>query len=261
MMQAISSKDNQYLKLARSLQRKKGRVEHGCFLIEGARLGEEAAAAGLTIRLAFISAAAEPRARQVAEQLDAAGHPVYELPAHVLAGVSATETSQGIILIAELPAALPLPLGGHCYALLDAVADPGNVGAIIRSAAAAGVAGLILGPGCADAYSPKAVRAAMGGLFRLPLAVAASDEEAYTLARGLNIALYGSAMEGTDIRDLMPELRQPHLWLLGAEAAGLSAFWRQIADALISLPMAAGAESLNVAAAAAVFFYQSFLRK
>lgn len=260
-MQTIGSKDNQYLKLARSLQQKKGRAEQRCFLIEGARLAEEAVAAGMAIRFAFVSDAAEARARQLAEQLDARGQTVYQLPANLLAGVSATETSQGIILIAGLPESRPLPAGGHCYTLLDAVSDPGNVGAIIRSAAAAGLAGLILGPGCADAYNPKAVRAAMGGLFRLPLYLAASDEQAYTAARGLDLTIYGSAMDGTDIRDLMPGLRRPHLWLLGAEAAGLSAFWRQRADALVSLPMAAGAESLNVAAAAAVLFYQSFLGK
>jgi RNA methyltransferase, TrmH family len=266
-MQSINSKDNQYLKLARSLQQKKGREENRSFLIEGSRLAEEAVAAHLAIRFALLSEAAEARARLAAAQLDAAGHMVYSLPDNLLQGVSATENSQGIVLVAVLPETAPLPeaiklpRGGHCYALLDAVADPGNIGAIIRSAYAAGVAGLILGPGCADPYNPKAVRAAMGGLFRLPLYMATSDEEGYRLAQERNLTLLGAAMGGCDIRELGQKLHEPHMWLFGSEAAGLSAFWRAKADALVSLPMADAAESLNVAAAAAVLFYQSFFRK
>lgn len=260
-MLTITSRDNQYLKLARSLHSKKGRLSAQSFLIEGSRLCEEAADSALTLRLALLAQGADQRACQLAQRLERSGLPVYQLAPPLLAAVSATEHSQGIALIAALPQPQPLPPGGRCYALCDRIADPGNLGAIIRSAYAAGVSGLLLSPGCADPYNPKTVRAAMGGLFRLPLLQTAGDDEAYRQAQRLGTAVLVTAMDGRDIRDCSRQLQQPHLWVLGSEAAGVSDFWRRHADASVSLPMREGAESLNVATAATVLFYQSFFAK
>ncbi len=255
-MNSISSKDNQYLKLARSLHQKKGRESSSCFLIEGIRLSEEAVNCGLEIRFALVANTADDRIMLLAQQLEQQQVPLYQVPADLLAGVSATEHTQGIALVAALPQPQPLPAKGHCYALCDGIADPGNLGAIIRSAYAANVRALILTPKCADLYNPKVVRAAMGALFRLPIYRAESDAAALQLTQGRKI--YITAADGTDIRELGQGLQQEHLWVLGSEAKGVSAFWRERADQSICLPMRAGAESLNVAAAATVLFYQSF---
>lgn len=257
-MLPISSKDNQYLKLARSLHQKKGRSVSGCFLVEGIRLAEEAVACALSIRAAFIGEEPDRRIMDLAASLEAQGLPVYTLAPGLLSGISATEHCQGIVLIAALPADKPMSAGGHCYALCDRVADPGNLGTIIRSAYAAEVSGLILTPGCADPYNPKSVRAAMGALFRLPIFSAPSDEMAYQKAGVLGLAIYTAVADGQDIRDMGPALADPHLWVLGSEAKGVSAFWRERAKMSARIPMRQGAESLNVAAAAAVLFYQSF---
>ena len=260
-MLTITSRDNQYLKLARSLTSRKGRFATQAFFIEGLRLCGEAAQSPLRLRLAFIAAEADQRAYQLAALLEERGLPIYQLPEALFATIAATEHSQGIAIIAELPSEAQLSGGGQCYALCDGISDPGNLGTIIRSAYAAGVSGLILGPGCADPYNPKTVRSAMGGLFHLPLARTKSNEAALAVVRKLGLSILITAMDGVDIRQAAQWLHQPHLWVLGSEATGVSAFWRQQADNSISLPMREGAESLNVAAAATVLFYQSFFVK
>ncbi len=260
-MLSIIAKDNKYLKLARSLQQKKGRTASGCFLIEGIRLAEEAAACGLDIRVVFVGEAADSRVMALVGGLETRGLPVYRLSSALLSGITATEHSQGIVLIAGLPQYYDLPGGCHCYALCDRIADPGNLGGIIRSAYAAGVAGLMLLSGCADPYNPKTVRAAMGALFRLPVVSVASAATAYQKAREIDLAVYVTAADGEDIRNIGTALTAPHLWILGSEAEGVSDFWRERSDLSVCIPMQRGAESLNVGAAAAVLFYQSFFCK
>ena len=123
------------------------------------------------------------------------------------------------------------------------------------------LAGYILGPGCADPYNPKTVRSAMGGLFHLPLVKTAHNEEALAIAQQLDLAILVTATDGLDIRQAESWLKQPHLWVLGSEANGVSSFWRERATASISLPMREGAESLNVATAATVLFIKVFFVK
>ena len=257
-MKKISSKDNQYLKLARSLNHKKSRNASGCFLIEGLRLVQEALSSDLTIKYALIANEADQEVTALGEQITASGIELYQLPTALLEGVSATEHSQGIALVADLPVSIELPPGGHYYALCDSIADPGNLGNIIRSAAAAGVAGLIVNPGCTDIYNPKTVRAAMGGLFHLPIWGVDSNQSAYDWAQQSGLAVYVSAADGQDIRLASDLLTKPHLWVLGSEARGVSGFWQSHATQSLRIPMLHGVESLNVAAAAVVLFYQSF---
>lgn len=257
----ISSKDNQYLKLARSLHQKKGRSLNGCFIVEGLRLAKEALDSSLEIRFAFIAEDADVKTQALADQLEERFLPVYILSSVLLAGITATEHSQGIVLVAAIPRSENFPPKGHCFALCDRVADPGNMGNIIRNAYAAEVSGLILTPGCADIYNPKTVRAAMGALFRLPICIVNTDDEAYEIAANRGLAVYATTVDGSDIRVMEDELRKAHLWVLGSEAQGVSAFWQEKAEKCMSLPMRQDAESLNVASAAAVLFYQSFFIK
>ena len=149
----------------------------------------------------------------------------------------------------------------HCYAFCDGVADPGNMGTIFRSAYAAGVSGLILGPDSADPYNPKVVRSAMGAIFRMPFYRAVDEKDAFAAVDNLNLPVYASAMAGQDIRQTGDALRRPHIWVLGSEARGVSETWLKRADMKVSLPMREEAESLNVAVAAGVLFYQSFFAK
>ena len=263
-MQTITAKDNRWLKLARAVATKKGREQNGCYLAEGLRLCGEALALELPILQVLLAeeSLADPRFAALAERAEAAGKPVSLVPPTLLARACATEHPQGVAVLLALPAPVPLPRAeGGCYAYADSIRDPGNLGTIIRTAHAAGVSGLLLSPDSADPWSPKTVRSTMGACFKLPLLPCDSQEQAYETARDLRCRVLVAAAEGRDIRQCEDLLDRTHLWVLGSEAEGAAPFWRERADGLVRLPMAADAESLNVASAAAVLFYQSLFHR
>jgi TrmH family RNA methyltransferase len=163
------------------------------------------------------------------------------------------DTASPVGLAAEI--ALP-PVAAVARALhavfLDGVQDAGNVGAILRSAAAFGVDTAVLGPGCADPWSPKVLRAAMGGHFALRIAEVPDLAAALSEFRGTLVCAATTGGIPPDTLDLRGSLG----WILGAEGQGVSAAVADRAAARASVPLAAGVESLNVAAAAAILFYE-----
>ncbi|MDO4581343.1 MAG: RNA methyltransferase [Bacillota bacterium] len=251
-MRTITGKDNQYLKLARSLASKKARRERGCFLVEGLRLSEELLASSFAVRYGLCSEriSGDGRGQALLTLAAARGIELYMVEQRLLDGVSAAEHTQGILFVVELPMAAPLPVLRKQALLGDRIADPGNLGAMLRTAQAAGAAAFITNAGCADLFAPKTVRASMGALFKLPLWAEAADEDVYAACRVQGLEICVAAACGENV------FAAPPLWVLGAEAVGVSEFWLSRADRRISLPMAANAESLNVAAAAAVLLYQ-----
>ena len=256
---SITSRDNQYLKLAHSLKSRKKRAESGCFLLEGPRLAEEALSSCWPLYYALVSeeSLSKQRLTDIITALQKQGLPVYVLPPRLLQQAADTEHSQGLLLVARLPQAPPLHLPpGDFFIVADHVADPGNLGAIMRTAWAAGADALLLTADCADPFGPKAARASMGAILRLPLLRCASDEELLSILNTRGLHLFAADAAG-DCRYDQADLRLPLAWLLGAEAAGLSPFWLGAATNRVYLPMAQGAESLNVAAAAAVLLYET----
>jgi len=263
-MERITSKDNQYLKTARAVQQKKGRKQQGCFLVEGVRLAEEAVSSGSSVRYALFAESAldDVRTEALALRMQELGIPMSMVSDELLRSAAATENPQGVLLLVDLPAEQAVPaVAGGCYAYADGVRDPGNLGTIIRSAYAAGVSGLILSPDSADVYNPKVVRSSMGAVFRLPMQVMAGKEAALELMRGMDARIIVAAMDGRDVRKAADVLRDTHVWILGSEAEGAADFWREQADLSVSLPMREDAESLNVASAAVVLFYQSLFAR
>ena len=257
-MEIITSKDNQKLRLIRSLHLKKRRQETGLFPAECLRIAEEVASFGDCVFALFSEdALREPRAAALAEELRDGGVECLRVSDALFSSVAATENPQGVLALCRIPE-LTLPASGHWFAYCDGLRDPGNLGSVMRSAAAAGCDGLLLSPDTADLWNPKTVRASMGAVFRLPLWRAESDAAALAAMEALGASPLVTAMDGEDIRRCADLLRQPHCWVLGSEAAGVSDFWRSHAARTVSLPMADGAESLNVSCAAAVLFYQSF---
>lgn len=257
-MELITSKDNQKLKLIRSLHLKKHRYDTGLFLAEGLRLAEEAALSADCVFFLFSEdALTQPRAAALLTELQDRGAECLRVNEALFASVAATENPQGVLAVCRMPE-LALPAPGPWFAYCDGLHDPGNLGSVMRSAAAAGCSGLLLSPDTADPWNPKTVRASMGAVFRLPLWRAASDAAALAAMNELDATPLVTAMDGEDIRRCGDLLRLTHCWVLGSEAAGVSPFWREHAARTVSLPMAEGAESLNVSCAAAVLFYQSF---
>ena len=158
-------------------------------------------------------------------------------PPGILAEICIPETSGGIV--------------GSCV-LLDALQDAGNVGSILRSAAAAGITDVFLGPGCAGAWTPRVLRAAQGAHFDLHIREQADLTDVMAAYSGLKVA--ATAHGAMSLYDV--DLRGEVAWLFGSEGRGISPLLEFAADRRVSIPMAAGSESLNVAAAAAVCFFE-----
>ena len=255
----ISSRDNQYLKAARALSSKKERQAQGAFLLEGLRLCEEALKAAWPLRYALVAEEEleKPRLAGLLAELEQQNCPIYSIPANFLAQVSDTKHSQGLLLVAELPAPpIELPQNTNFALLGDRLSDPGNLGTLLRTAWATGVQAVVLTPGSADIFSPKVVRASMGAVLRLPIYQTATDDEALALLQTRNLFLLATAAEqGLPYNQI--ELTKPLAWILGSEAVGLSNFWQKAADKNVYLPMAPDVESLNVATAGAVLLYQT----
>jgi TrmH family RNA methyltransferase len=156
----------------------------------------------------------------------------------------------------ELAAVLPPAVKHPLLCVAAGVQDPGNVGAIVRSAAAFGIERVVLDPACADPWSPRALRAGMGGHFALDIAETkdlAAEIDAFKGTVACTVPRGGIALAGAPMDRAMA-------WLFGGEGRGLSDKAIERADLRVSIPMAAGTESINVAAAAAICLYESFCR-
>ncbi len=250
---------SQLVTVVRNLQQRKGRRRRGLTLAEGVRLVEEALAAGVSIRGVLVGPGLSetPRGAALLERL--AGHavPLEELPSRAFAAVAQTDTSQGVLAVVEPPhwAFTDLAPGrGAPVLVLDGVQDPGNVGTLLRTAFALGAAGAVLLPGTADPANPKVVRAGMGATFRLPT-VSAEPAEFVAWARRERLALWVAAAEGTPLaRAASPERLA---LVVGNEGAGAGPEIRALAHQLVAIPLARGAESLNVAVAAGILLYEA----
>lgn len=166
------------------------------------------------------------------------------------------EAPQGIAAEIGLPAGKAGMGEGTCV-FLEGVQDPGNVGAIVRSAAAFGAAAVVLDSHCADPWSPKALRSGMGGHFALNIVQCASLEPALRAFEGKLLAALSRG--GTPLHEMPLEGRIG--WLFGSEGGGLSPATQALATAGVSIPLATTMESLNVAAAAAVCLYETARRR
>jgi RNA methyltransferase, TrmH family len=251
----ITSTSNAQVKYVRSLlgQGRARRAENA-FVVEGVRLVEEAAASGWACRLVLYSAGLGERGAALLPVFQAAGAQVEEVAPHVMEAASATQTPQGILAVLQIQEK-PLPQPLTAALILDQVRDPGNLGTILRTAAAAGVQPVFLAPGSADPYAPKVVRAAMGAHFRLALKTIGWDEISRLCQQNhLQILLADAA--GEQVYTSV-DLRSPFALLIGGEAHGASPLAASLAHLRVRIPLAGQMESLNAAAAAAVLLFEA----
>jgi TrmH family RNA methyltransferase len=244
--------------LARNLQQRKGRSRRGLTLAEGVRLVEEALMAGVTIRGVLVDESLEEtrRGRNLLSQLAAHAVPIDRMSAVMLAGLAATESPQGVVAVVEQPRCELSdikPVQRHPVLVLDGVQDPGNVGTLLRTAFALGCPGAVLLKGTADAANPKALRAAAGASFRLSLATASDEQLAGWLKRH-RIVLWVSDAAGTPLRRLEAPGRLAVA--MGNEGAGVRPAVAALAHHRVAIPLARGAESLNVAVAAGIILHE-----
>jgi len=246
------------LTLARDLKRRKAREKHSLFVAEGVRAVEELLRAGLTLRGAIVAPQLvdAPRGAALRSAMAAASVEVLEVSEKDFRSAAETESPQGVLAIGEIP---PFSLQSLApvlttrLLLLDAVQDPGNVGTILRTAAALGASATVALPGTVDLWNPKVIRSSMGAQFRHP-SFHATTEEALSFLRDAGVELWGAEAGGEPLksRDAPPKLAV----VVGNEGAGLSAPVRSAATRLVSLPISAGVDSLNVAVAAGIILYE-----
>ncbi|HXL08426.1 MAG TPA: RNA methyltransferase [Gemmatimonadales bacterium] len=249
----------------RDLQRRKARGRRGLALIEGVRLVEEALAAGLPFQGALVAPdlARTARGVELVAELERHAVPVEEIGARTFAQLADTETPQGIIAVIEprrWAAAEFAPRPGAVALVIDGVQDPGNVGTLIRTAHALGAAGTVVLRGTADPTSPKALRAAMGATFRHPV-VPLDDAGFIAWARKLTVTLWAAAADGVPLHRAMGKEEGgrgdgPIAVIVGNEGAGIRPQLNALAAQRVAIPLAQGAESLNVAVAAGILLYE-----
>ncbi len=248
----------------RDLHRRRGRERRGLALAEGVRLVEEAIAAGVPVQGAAISPALEgtPRGKALKAALAAAGVPIIEVSAAELGELADTVQPQGIIAVVDPPTWTLDDLGsepGSVTLVLDAVQDPGNVGTMARTALGLGAGGLVALPGTAELTNSKVVRGSMGSLFRLP-AVETSLEQFLAWAADRRVEVWTAAAGGLPFRGGhlgRRSQRPPVALVLGNEGAGIGAALDEAARRKLSIPLAPGVESLNVAVAAGILLYEA----
>lgn len=247
----LTSRDNPKVKRwAKLVRDAKLRKKEGRLLIEGPHLVEAALRAGLQPHALLVSERGQ-RDREIAG-LVAGAAPVV-LQDRVFAAIVDSENPPGIA--AEV--SFPTVRKQGDVVFLEGVQDPGNVGAIMRSAAAFGVAAVILDRGCADAWSAKTLRAGMGAHFALQVQTVSSLEE--ELERFTGRILCAVPRGGVVLAEA--DLSRPVGWLFGAEGKGVSPEAARHTDLKVTIPMLGGSESLNVAAAAAICLYDAARRR
>jgi TrmH family RNA methyltransferase len=256
----ISSTGNPKVKHVRSLlARRRVRKTARQFVVEGVRLLEEALKTGVLPAQLFYTAEVEGSSRGAAVLAAAKGvsGEIYQVSRAVMDVMSDTETPQGIVAVLPWPE-LPPPDRADLLLVLDGLRDPGNLGAVLRSAAAAGVAHVCLAPGTVDPYNPKVVRSAMGAHFRLPVSADVPLREIRELCAKLSVYL-ADACGKTRYFDV--DWTEPCALIVGGEAKGAGREIRSLAQAHISIPLQRGVESLNAATAAAVILFEALRQR
>lgn len=248
----ITSPHNPKLKLIRALTgRPKERQEAGAFLAEGVRLVEDAFLANWPFQFVLYSEETSNRGKKLVEQLKDRGVDVEEVKADILRGAGETETSQGLVAALKLEN-LPLPASANFILIPDQIRDPGNLGTLIRTAAAAGVQAVLIPPETVDPFAPKVVRAGMGAHFRLPVC----RLEWPAIHDYLNGASTFLADAQGQTTCWQADFRQPLALIVGGEADGASQPARNLANIIVNIPMPGKIESINAGVAGAVLMFE-----
>jgi TrmH family RNA methyltransferase len=257
------------LKAARRLTKRAFRQRERAFLAEGPQAVAEAFHCGARVTDLFVTAHARSRHQGLVAEIAAAGIPVHVVNGEIMDELAQTVTPQGLLAVcgfvdvplAEITSKAQLQNDQpRLVALLANVRDPGNAGTVLRTADAAGAHAVVFADASVDPYNGKCVRASAGSLFHLPVVAAAGLEEAVKALRQAGLRIV--AADGRDGRPLddpavQARLAEPTAWMFGNEAWGLPPELVALADEPVAVPIYGRAESLNLAAAAAVCLYAS----
>lgn len=252
----INSAQNPRIQHVRALlTRRNAREEAGEFVIEGVRLVEEAEDSGFLPNLILFTQGISPRGKDIQIRLESRGCSVEEIPDELMSSLSDTKNSQGILAVVpfpNIPTVDPLTF----IVVADSIRDPGNIGTLLRSAAAVGVEMFILTPGTTDPFAPKVVRSAMGAHFRLPIREYDWSGVRSEIVKNAThpIKVFLADMVGESLWEA--DFTKPLALIIGGEAEGASSEGRGLANTTVSIPMPGGAESLNAAVAGSILLFE-----
>lgn len=251
----ITSKDNATVKQVKKLlSAAKYRKREGAFVMEGLRLCRDAAQNGVTIAATLVTEKFMEDFPRDFEVIKTASRGWYAVSESIMNILSDTPSPQGVLCVCEIPPFDSLPTKAGKYVLLEQVADPSNLGAIARTAEAMGIDGLCISGGC-DPYHPKALRASMGALLRLPV-YSGEMEELLSCMSALQVPTYAAVVKNADFPVGKVDFSGPCGVVIGNEAGGITEKTAKACTCAITIPMAGRAESLNAAAAACVLIWE-----
>jgi TrmH family RNA methyltransferase len=248
----ITSSQNSKIKLVRALMgRAKERREANAFVVEGVRLIEEAEIRDWRFETVLYDHSLSERGKSLVERLISRSIEVEEVSQNLMKSLSDTETPQGILAVLEV-SSLPISNSPDFILIPDQIRDPGNLGTLLRTAAATSVQAVLLPPETTDAFAPKVVRAGMGAHFQLPIHSMVWGE---IRAQTKDLQVYLADMDGKSCWET--DLSQPLALIIGGEAEGASDEARKLANEKISIPMAGNVESLNAGVAGSVLMFET----
>lgn len=248
----ITSFSNNRVKLTHALQNQsKARRKEGKIALEGARLVRDAVERG-GLRPDFVLYEPDSAEPGLIDLLERRNIEVQPVSAEVMRHISDTETPQGVVGVVAKPDPT-LPAAPERLLILDQIRDPGNLGTLLRTAAAAEVDGVVLAPGCVDAYNTKALRAGMGAHFRVTV-IDCDWGRIADLCHDLTV--YIADMQG-DVTYDAANWSAAWALIIGSEAHGTSPDAERIGDQRVYIPMAADSESLNAAIAAGILLFEA----
>jgi TrmH family RNA methyltransferase len=260
----ITSVQNPRVKTAARLRERSGRDEQGRIIIDGVR--EIGQAIGAGVELVELYSSPELCCDEEHKQLLGAAKKVnadlIEVTPHIMEKLSFGHRVEGIVAVARLPqrklSDIKLP-SDALVAVVEGVEKPGNLGAIVRTADAAGVAAVLVADGGTDLYNPNAIRASLGAIFSIPV-VAATSEDALGWLREQKFRIFAARVDA-DPAYTTADFRGRAAIVLGSEAHGLSEHWQAADITAIRLPLLGSVDSLNLSATAAVLFYEALRQR
>ena len=261
-MQYLSSAQNPLIKELCKLQSsRRERTERGLFVLEGLRVSQEAADSGVAIETLFVTQRALEHSPEAVEIIGQKAGARYRISPELARKIADSSTPQGIFCLCRRLdnhlTADKIRKDGH-YLAAYSLQDPGNLGTIIRSCEAFGADGLILSSDCPDIYSPKVLRSAMGGIFRLPIYLTDHIDQTVAQLQGKGVPVYGAALT----RDARPigtaDFSGGCCVMVGNEGSGLPREMIDRCDGSLIIPMGPHTESLNASVAASIFLWEMF---
>lgn len=260
MTETITSRKNEKIKFAVRLTGSAAfRKERRLFFLEGARLCRDAAQSGADVKILFYTARAAEKYEEYLKPIFRIAEEACMVSLSVAEALSETKTSQGVFCVCgmkEETGCFPCARqGDHCLAL-ENMQDPANLGAVLRTAEALGLAAVILGGNCCDVYSPKALRASMGAVFRLPFYFAGSMEETVEQLNRAEFCTLAAVPDRTAASVTKIDFTKPSVAVIGNEGNGLSEKTIKACSQKVTIPMRGRAESLNASASAAILMWE-----